>query len=487
MPLEPRGASYYTDIVKSSAEANGAIGGATRRGGNAAPPRPSGALSSVVKNNIIAQIQFLLEDNMPGPPGPPGPAGPTGPPGPAGSGGGGSYTPNLDIWGGSPPATAEEAINRLAAMLYLRTVANGAIGTVPTNATVVRLDRYSGGSGDVVVVKYDTSGIPQWARRIGGTGDDRGVGIASDSSGNVYVTGFATGAATVFAANETTVAFSLANAGSNDAFIVKYDTSGTPQWARRIGGTGTDQGMGIATDSSGNVYVTGYLTGAGTVFAATAGTGGNLTGTDISLANAGVADAFIVKYATDGLPLWARRIGGTGDDRGLGIATDSSGNVYVTGLVTGATVFATTAGTGGNLTGTDITLSSTGNLDAFVVKYATDGLPLWARRISGTTNDQGMGIATDSSGNVYVNGYVTGTFISVFAADDTTATFTTSNSTGANCFITKYSTTGTPLWISLQGPTINTSVTGAITSDSNGNVYMTGLSVGPFVARSAGL
>ena len=81
-----------------------------------------------------------------------------------------------------------------------------------------------------------------WIKLLGGTSSDTGTGIAVDSSGNVYVTGH-TGSQ---------------GAGGNDILIAKYNTSGVTQWLRTLGGTGTDAGTGIAVDSSGNVYVTGY-------------------------------------------------------------------------------------------------------------------------------------------------------------------------------------------------------------------------------------
>jgi hypothetical protein len=239
-------------------------------------------------------------------------------------------------------------------------------------------------------------------------------------------------------------------------------------------------------DSSSNVYVIGYANGTATVIAATAGTGGNLNGTDIAIANAGSTDAFIVKYASDGLPLWVRRIASISNDQGMGISADSSGNVYVTGYCTGTgTVFAATAGTGGNLNGTDIAIANTGSQDAFIVKYASDGLPIWVRRIAGTSNDQGLGISTDSSSNVYVTGYCTGTG-TVFAADGTTAAFTLANAGGEDGFIVKYDTSGTPLWYTLIAGTGADRGQG-ISTDSSGNVYATGYYTGNVVVRSAGL
>lgn len=481
--------------------------------------------------------------------GPRGPAGgPTGPTGPAGGGGGsGTFTPtSLDIWGGSPPATAEEAINRLAVMLYTRTFTSGPLNAIPSNTQIFTLN--NSGNYDAFVVKYNTNGTPQWVRRIASSLEDRGLGVTSDPTGNVYVTGFCSDVATIFAADGITSAFSLSNFNPStaDAFITKYSATGTPLWVCRFASGGAEQGWGIATDSSGNVYVAGYAGNAGNVYNAsgnftsigfknawgggstdavvikisTNGTplwsrriaafntpgndqttgiavdssgnvyvtgycnGGattvfaaNDTDTAFSLANVSGNDIFIVKYDTDGTPLWARRIAGSGSDQSFGISSDVSGNVYVTGFCTGtATVFANTANTGGNLTGTDLSIGNTGSSDAFVVKYATDGLPLWVRRIGTTGVDWGTGVASDSVGNVYVGGFYSGVSATVFAADGSTAALTLSNNnTNNEVFIVKYDTSGTPQWARRIGGTITDQALG-IASDAPGNVYITGYS-----------
>jgi hypothetical protein len=272
----------------------------------------------------------------------------------------------------------------------------------------------STGSTDAFVAKYDTSGTVQWARSIGGTSADYGYGIATDSGGNVYVIG--TYGGTVTFTSGTT----LTSTGSTDAFVAKYDTSGTVQWARGIGGTGFDYGYGIATDTSGNVYVIGRYYGSTITFA---------PGTTLTNVGVGSTDVFVAKYDTSGTVQWARSIGGTSDDIGGDIATDSDGNVYVIGRYYGSVTFAP----GTTLTGTDYTA-------AFVAKYDTSGTVQWASGIGGTDvnsgmgDDNGYGIATDSGGNVYVIGIYFGT---VTFASGTTLTGTDTGSYDA--FVAKYS------------------------------------------------
>jgi uncharacterized delta-60 repeat protein len=258
-------------------------------------------------------------------------------------------------------------------------------------------DSQGAGVDDALITKYNTSGTIQWQRTLGGSGYDYGYGIAVDSSGNVYVTGITTSQ----------------GAGANDALITKYNTSGTIQWQRILGGSGSDQGLGIAVDSSGNVYVTGYTTSQG----------------------AGVDDALITKYNTSGTIQWQRTLGGSVTDQGYGIAVDSSGNVYVTGI-------------------TDS--QGAGNYDVLITKYDTSGTIQWQRILGGSSVDVGNGIAVDSSGNVYVTGYTD-----------------SQGAGGPDVLIAKYNTSGTIQWQRVLGSS-STEAGYGIAVDSSGNVYVTG-------------
>ena len=242
----------------------------------------------------------------------------------------------------------------------------------------------------------------------------------------------------------------LTSVGSTDAFVAKYDTSGTVQWARSIGGTGTDSGEDIATDSSGNVYVIGQYSGSVTIGSTT-------------LTSAGSDDVFVAKYDTSGTVQWARSISGTGPDFGYGIATDSSGNVYVTGRYLGGTVtFAP---------GTTLTNNITGSSDVFVAKYDTSGTVQWARGFGGQSSDSGYGIATDSSGNVYVTGKFRGGSVTIGSTTLTGSDFD-------NAFVAKYDTSGTVQWARGISGQFTEATGDGIAVDSGGNVYVIGYYAG---------
>jgi uncharacterized delta-60 repeat protein len=322
------------------------------------------------------------------------------------------------------------------------------------NVYIIGSTQSSGaGNVDVLIAKYNSSGAIQWQRTLGGTISDYGYGIAVDGSGNVYIAGY-TGSS---------------GAGSPELLIAKYDTSGTIQWQRTLGGASNDYGFGIAVDGSGNVYVTGL----------TESSGGAL------------ANFLIVKYDTSGTIQWQRTLGGAQNDIANGIAVDGSGNVYVSGY-TGS--------------------SGAGNSDVLIVKYDTSGTIQWQRTLGGASTDIGYGIAVDGSGNVYISGYTfssgagssdvliakyntSGTIqwqrtlggtsddygwdIAVDGSDNVYINGRTNNSSGAgnvDVLIAKYDTSGTIQWQrTLGGASSDTGLRIAV--DGSGNVYVTGTTI----------
>jgi len=158
----------------------------------------------------------------------------------------------------------------------------------------------------------------------------------------------------------------------------------TVDWANTSGSTGNEYANGVAIDGTGNVYVTGQFTN--TVdFDPGAGTA-NLT-------SAGNTDAFVAKYDSAGVYLWAFAIGGTGYDYGYAIAVDGSGNVYVAGQFALTVDFDPGAGS---------TTRTASGADAFVAAYTTGGAFSWVQSVGGTSNDRGRAVAVGSG--VYVAG-----------------------------------------------------------------------------------
>ncbi|MFC1731129.1 SBBP repeat-containing protein [candidate division KSB1 bacterium] len=208
----------------------------------------------------------------------------------------------------------------------------------------------SNGLWDIFLTKLDNLGNFIWARSFGGTGRDGLNLITIDPSGNIYATGkfqssvdFNPGAAT----------FNLTSNGDYDIFIQKLDANGDFIWAKSIGGPNYDQGESIITDTSGNIYVTGY-------YQETADFDpGSST---FNLSSNGAEDVFILKLDDLGNLIWAKSIGGPLFDAGNSITNDTHGNLFLSGYFQGLADFDPGTST--------YNLTSNGNEDVFVVKFS---------------------------------------------------------------------------------------------------------------------
>ena len=223
---------------------------------------------------------------------------------------------------------------------------------------------------------------PALATYLGGSGDDSGLSLAIDSSGNAYVAGYT--ASTNF---PTKNPLQASKSGSNDAFIAKINSAGSAlSYSTYIGGSSDDYGESIAVDSSGNAYITGYT-----------GSANFPTKNPIQASKAGLWDAFVSKINSAGSALvYSTYLGGSSSEYGLGIAIDSSGNAYITGP-TYSTNFPTS---------NPLQASNGGEMDAFVSKINSAGSALtYSTYLGGSSNDFAEGIAVDRNGNSYVTGY----------------------------------------------------------------------------------
>ena len=310
------------------------------------------------------------------------------------------------------------------------------------------------GDTDAFVVKVNPSGTAlDYAGYIGGSSQDGGRGIAVDSTGHAYVTGFTQSSEATF---PVTVGPDLTYNFGQDAFVAKVNPSGTAlDYAGYIGGSSLDIGHGIAVDSTGNAYVTGTTQSSEASFPVT-------VGPDLTF-NGGGGDVFVAKVNPLGTAFdYAGYIGGLGTD-GLesgGIAVDSTGNAYVTGQTQSSeATFPVTVGP-------DLTFNdSLGGRDAFVAKVNPSGTALlYAGYIGGFS---GLGIAVDSTGHAYVTGG-TGSGFPVTVGPDLTY------NGGLDVFVAKVNPLGTALVYAgyIGGSAFDRS--SGIAVDSTGNAYVTG-------------
>jgi hypothetical protein len=243
------------------------------------------------------------------------------------------------------------------------------------------------GSYDAFIMKINANGSYGWTHRIGLTGEDGGRGVCTDSSGNVYLAGYFS--ATLNFGIDWGDSEVKTCVGADDTFITKIDASGDYCWTHRIGGSGYDIASAICTDSSNNIYVTGFFEGS-VNFAQD----WNGDETKNSLGD----DIFVTKLDADGEYVWTHRIGGSDQEYTDSICTDPTGNVYIAGHFQGGVNFA------GDWSRIDAK-TSIGYEDAFVTKITAAGNYAWSRRIGGSDIDWARAICADTSGNVYLTGY----------------------------------------------------------------------------------
>lgn len=272
-----------------------------------------------------------------------------------------------------------------------------------------------------------------WMQKSGSATVDEGYAISIDANGNTYTTGYFTG-------NATFGSTTLNSSGSTDIFLTKTDNQGNYIWAVKAGGSGSDRGLNIKTDPQGNSYVTGFFNGTANF------------GTQ-QIISSGNQDIFIAKYDPNGTLIWVVKAGGTGADIGNGIAVDVSGNIFITGTFNSTANFGTTV----------LTASGT-NSDAFTTKLNASGTFLWTEQGSGPLNIKGVDVTTDNQGNVYVTGQFSG---------DITFDVLHTNTMLNVIFLVKYNNQGQEQWFKIIGAGVS-NISNAITSDVNGNIYLTG-------------
>jgi len=313
--------------------------------------------------------------------------------------------------------------------------------------------------------------ILAYSTYLGGSGDDDGLGIAVDGSGNAYVTGY-----TKSLDFPTVNALQAGAHGYSDAFLSKLNSSGSALvYSTYLGGSDIDEGLGIAVDASGNAYVTGYT--ASFNFP---------TVNPLQATFGGFWDAFVSKLSPSGSALvYSTYLGGPGADFGYAIAVDASGNAYVTGNTNltnfpTANPFQATNHNGNN-----------GGTNAFISKINANGSAfVYSTYLGGSGHppspvdqggDSGQGIAVD----VYGNAYVVGSALSVDfpTANALQATNHASGQQGTNAFVTKINANGSALIYStyLGGSTGGTNSGRSIGDcaygvavDAAGNAYVTG-------------
>ena len=379
--------------------------------------------------------------------------------------------PLIRAWGTYYGSTnSEEAIS--CASDVLGNVYMGG-GTASTTGTIMATTgahqvTYGGGVLDALLAKFNSFGVRQWATYYGGADNDYGYSCKVDPSGNVLLCGQTTSLSTsgiaTPGAHQTTY-----GGGNMDAFLVKFNTNGVRIWGTYYGGLGHDSSADICLDASGDIYMTGITgTPSGTAIA-TLGAHNTSFG--------GPTDAYLVKFNSAGLRLWATYYGGPGSnvEDGTCCTTDAAGNVYLGGI---------TGSNSGTAIATPASHQPTPGLsyDAFLVKFSSLGVRQWGTFYGGNGPDYARACATDPAGNIFLAGQTNsnsatgiatpGSHQPVFGWPVTPSGFAYNDA-----FLVKFNTNGVRQWGTYYGGSGH-EVGFNCSTDSQGNVYLLGESRG---------
>ncbi|CAH0995713.1 hypothetical protein EMA8858_01838 [Emticicia aquatica] len=254
------------------------------------------------------------------------------------------------------------------------------------------------------------------------------IGVVHDSQNNIYIAGNFTTSLVL----SPTVTLTGSSAFES-IFIAKFNTAGTLLSYTKEQGNNSIFVEGLHVDSNDNVYVTGGYLG-------TISMGGlyNFTSTT------GSYDAFFSKYNSSLAIQWSKSEGGTGDDSGRRIATETNGNVFLEGYFDGTI----------NFNGGAVQKTSAGNYDVFLAKYSSTGTFTWAHSFGGTSYDFANDIYYDGSNELYL--------IGTFGTDFTIGVDAYTSNGGSDFFIAKFDKNGVYL----------SSLTGGGTGDESGNLIV---------------
>ncbi len=354
---------------------------------------------------------------------------------------------------------------------------------------------------DIMALKLNPTGVTIWARQLGGTGDDRGVCMAVDTNGNVFVSKFdcvynihpndnVLQAPLISVATLNTplvcapraflemyypsdVSFDSVSVdtkgnvfvmgwfvgevdfkgpegpmtvqgGDSDIFVLKLNPGGGTVWARQFDGilshTVTDN---MAVDGEGNVFVTGYFRGE-VDFKDSKGP-----------KTAQGFDIFVLKLDPGGGTVWAEQFGGVFREAGNSVAVDGKGNVYVTGYFEGEVDFRDSKGP-----------KTAQGRDIFVLKLDSSGGVEWARQFGGVSSERGNSVAVDGEGNVFVTGFFGGEVDFKGPEGPMTAH-------DYDIFVLKLDPGGGTVWAKQFGG-VSTDYSYSVAVDGQGNVLVTG-------------
>lgn len=266
----------------------------------------------------------------------------------------------------------------------------------------------SNGMADIMLVKYDKNGNWQWTKQFGSTQEDNVFDTDCDNQGNVILSGYFQGV--VQFGN-----FTLTSQGGFDMMVLKINPEGNVLWAKNFGGSGHDGGNEVAIGNDNTILV-----------------GAQSNGTFEGITNTGDQDAYLLSLDENGNTQWIKAIKGTGTARAKAIEVDNLGNVYIGGDFTGTNSIENNS--------TTVTFEEFGNRDAYLASFTSNGTYRWSKSWGNDGVDFCKGIVVTSQNELYA----VGQFQKTVNFNDETLTSTNDTK---DLFVWKMEHTGNSKWL----------------------------------------
>ena len=256
---------------------------------------------------------------------------------------------------------------------------------------------YGSGSKDFLLVKFDSSGVEQWSKAVGSVNLEEGYSVIQTSDGGYVIVG-------------NMLDLSVSN---YYVLFIKFDSSGTKQWAKTIGGEYANLGYSVAQTSDSGYIVTGYTIRYGGL----------------------IRDVLLIKLSSSGTKQWVKTIGDSDDDEGFSVVQTSDGGYVVAGQTSSYSV------------GAD---------DFLLVKFDSSGNEQWTKTVGGASDDRAFSVAQTSD-----EGYVVTGFTRNYDAE------------GTDILLVKFDSSGNEQWTKTVGGA-NDDFSRSVAQTSDGGYIVTG-------------
>jgi hypothetical protein len=348
------------------------------------------------------------------------------------------------------------------------------------NMVDISMSSISVNRNSIFLIKYDKTGQPQWAAKMGDATDNSVLpSLVADTNGDIYVTWLQTGTQLeLYNASSSVPSISMTlDSRRRKIIVAKYSNSGQVQWGTYISSAQFSLGLTnvvvntptVSIDSNHNVHLNVDYDVSGELLCIYQASNAVAPIKTYS-ATANGYDSILIKYDTNGTFLWAANVGSDNTEVSSTIACDKDNNVYIAGSYASNPLLIYNS----DNSLSSITLSNAGTYDNYLIKYNSNGFAQWGVHIGGTIAEFKQGICIDSDGFIYITGGYNSSSVNIYDYNNITPSFTLSSTAFYDTYLVKYDTNGVSQWATKIGGN-QREYYPSLSCDSNKNIIISGI------------